>query len=98
MFNADEIYSEVNGTQKVVNTTRTTSWPMHGGLQSITNTTSFRNGVQRGPSLEASNKQISTVPAIAEQAEPHLVTKTPSPKKVTIKVEPASGKENAVSA
>jgi hypothetical protein len=81
--------------QKVVNTTRTSSWPMHGGLQSITNTTSFRNGGARGP-MEVSTKQISTVPVIPEQVETQVVAKTPSPKKVTIKVEPASGKENSV--
>lgn len=70
---------------------------MHGGLQSITNTTSIRDqGAQ--PQVEVTTKHVSTIPVIPEAAEPHVVTRTPSPKKLTIKVEPASGKENLVSA
>ena len=97
MFAADTRHSEIAGVNKAVNSTRTNAWPMHGGLQSITNTTTVRDQGPR-PHVEVTTKHMSAVPAIPEAAEPLLVTKTPSPKKVTIRVEPASGKENMVSA
>ena len=86
--------SEVAGMNKVINNPRTNAWPMHGGLQSITNTSGYRNPASRSH-VDVATKQVSAVPAIPEAAEPIILTRTPSPKKVTIKVEPASGKENA---
>ena len=82
---------------KVVNNNRTSAWPIHGGLQTITNSSSLRD---QGPRAhgEVTTKHVSTVPAIPEGTESIIVTKTPSPKKVTIKVEPASGKENVATA
>ena len=80
---------------KVVNNTRNTTWPIHGGLQSITNITTIRDQGPR-PHVEVTTKHVSGTPAIAEAIEPRAVTRTPTPKKLTINVEPASGKENLV--
>ena len=80
------------GMNKPVNGLRPNAWPMHGGLQTITNTNTYRLPGQV-PQVEVTTKHLSTIPAIPEGAEP-VRTKTPSPKKATIKVEPASGKEN----
>jgi hypothetical protein len=77
---------------KAVNNSRTNAWPMHGGLQSITNTTPYRTVAPRSQ-VEVTNKHVSAVPAIPEVAEPAIKAETPSPK-VTINIEPASGKEN----
>jgi hypothetical protein len=76
---------------------RANAWPMHGGLQSITNTSTYRPPFPRSQ-VEVTTKQISAVPVIPEAVEPIIITKTPSPKKVTINIEPASGKENVASA
>jgi hypothetical protein len=59
---------------------------MQGGLQSITNTTSIRTTVP-----VRANSQPRDIIDIGDASQ---ITKTPSPKQVTIKIEPASGKEN----
>ncbi|KIY01662.1 uncharacterized protein Z520_01799 [Fonsecaea multimorphosa CBS 102226] len=69
----------------------TSTWPMHGGLQSITNTTTVRAS---HPYIELPPKSAASVTIIPDSGDPGKKTKTPSPKKVTIKIEPASGKEN----
>lgn len=84
---------DANGNNKPVPNDRAKVWPMQGGLQSITNTGTVRN--QAGPARsyeEAAAKQSAEV--IPEASKVANVMKTPSPNKVTIKVEPASGKEN----
>ena len=90
-------HREVNGVSKTVPNARAKAWPMQGGLQTITNTTTVRNQVAptRGYEQVAANQ--SAVEGIPEAAKANTLMKTPSPNKVTIKVEPASGKENAAS-
>lgn len=85
--------SDANGTNKPVPNARAKAWPMQGGLQSITNTGTVRN--QTGPTRgyeEVTAKQ--SVEVVSEVSKVTNVVNTPSPNKVTIKVEPASGKEN----
>jgi hypothetical protein len=68
---------------------------MKGGLQSITNTTVTRTQqtVARGYADVAGTRTfIEAIPEVLDAAADE--TKTPSPKKVTIQIEPASGKEN----
>jgi hypothetical protein len=78
----------------------TTAWPMQGGLQSITNTTTARTNVPivaaSAPYNEAPSKTATNIPRVSETAGTIKTAKTPSPKRVTIKVEPASGKENFI--
>jgi hypothetical protein len=59
---------------------------MQGGLQSITNTTSIRGAIP----IRATSQPRE----IVDIGDATRNTKTPSPNKVTIKIEPASGKEN----
>lgn len=70
---------------------------MQGSLQSITNTTATRNGIQTAtPSqtfVEMPPKVNINVTTLADTVDVKK-TKTPSPKKVAIRVEPPSGKEN----
>ncbi len=88
--------SDMPGVNKPVSATRSSQWPMQGGLQSITNTTTVRTNI---PVTAASNgyievplKTATILPIVPDTGE--STRKTPSPKKVTIKIEPASGKEN----
>ncbi|KAK5274954.1 hypothetical protein LTR99_004338 [Exophiala xenobiotica] len=88
--------ADMPGVNKPVSATRSSQWPMQGGLQSITNTTTVRTNI---PVPAASNSYIeippktaTILPIVPDTAE--STRKTPSPKKVTIKIEPASGKEN----
>jgi len=71
---------------------------MQGGLQSITNTTTVRANVPVTAAshsyIEAPPKAMAVVPIVPDTGDITKKTKTPSPKKVTIRVEPASGKEN----
>ena len=71
---------------------------MQGGLQSITNTSSARANVPGNAAthayIEVPPKAAATIAIVPDNSD----TKTPSPKKVTIRVEPASGKENYVTA
>ena len=68
---------------------------MQGGLQSITNTPTVRNQAATTRGYEEGTAKHSVVEVIPEAAEiNNNSVKTPSPSKVTIKVEPASGKEN----
>jgi hypothetical protein len=75
---------------------------MQGGLQSITNTTTVRSSVPGAaathPYIEVPPKATATIAIIPDHGDTAKNTKTPSPKKVTIKVEPASGKENYITA
>ncbi|KIW64028.1 hypothetical protein PV04_08989 [Phialophora macrospora] len=95
----------VNNSNKPVNQpirSSSTAWPMQGGLQSITNTTTVRSSVPNAaathPYIEVPPKATATIAIIPDHSDTAKNTKTPSPKKVTIKVEPASGKENYISA
>lgn len=87
------------GINKTVNVGRSSAWPMQGGLQSITNTTTVRpNNIPvttaPHPYIEVPPKTAAIVPIVPDIADANKKTTTPSPKKVTIRVEPASGKEN----
>jgi hypothetical protein len=89
------MYSDVAGVNKGVTGARTTTWPMKGGLQSITNTSVPRaqQTVARGyVDVPGTRSVIEAIPEVLDAATAE--TKTPSPKKVTIQIEPASGKEN----
>ncbi|RMD43615.1 hypothetical protein DV735_g1567, partial [Chaetothyriales sp. CBS 134920] len=80
---------EAATANKSMHSGRGTAWPMNGGLQSITNTGARSSSMPgRIYAADGGSKSISSIP---EGKEP---TKTPSPKAVTIKIEPASGKEN----
>ncbi|KIW97911.1 uncharacterized protein Z519_01495 [Cladophialophora bantiana CBS 173.52] len=87
-------------SNKAVNMVRnsTSSWPMQGGLQSITNSTTVRTNLPVNaaphPYIEVPARSGTSIAIIADNCDPSKKTKTPSPKKVTIRVEPASGKEN----
>lgn len=85
--------SDATGTNKPVPNARAKAWPMQGGLQSITNTGTVRTqtGPIRGYEEVATKQSVDVVP---EASKVTNEVKTPSPSKVTIKVEPASGKEN----
>ena len=74
-----------------MNKVRGSAWPMQGGLQSITNTSALRGSV--APYIEIPSKVATTIPILADNSDSKKV-QTPSPKKVTIRIEPASGKEN----
>ncbi|KAJ9639131.1 uncharacterized protein PV06_07316 [Exophiala oligosperma] len=88
--------AEMPGVNKSVSVTRSSQWPMQGGLQSITNITTVRTNMPAttAPStyVEGPQKTASILPILQESND--ATKKTPSPKKVTIKIEPASGKEN----
>ncbi len=75
---------------------------MQGGLQSITNTTAVRNNAQvtgvTHPYIEVPPKTAAAIQIVPDNSDALKHTRTPSPQKVTIKVEPASGKENFVTA
>ncbi len=91
--------SEMPGVHKAINgPARSSAWPIQGGLQSITNTNTGRNNNPMTsafhPYIEVPPKASAVVAIVAETGEATKKTKTPSPKKVTIRVEPASGKEN----
>jgi len=85
--------SEIAGVNKIVNPVRSSAWPIQGGLQSITNTSTVRAVLPTTRQyVEIPQKTMAAVPIVPDNSESKV--KTPSPKKVTIKVEPASGKEN----
>lgn len=91
-------YSELPGVNKAV-PTRTSAWPTQGGLQSISNTAAFRAQI---PAMPARTSIIDVIPprsftAVAikpDTADMNTKSKTPSPQKLTVKIEPAGGKEN----
>jgi hypothetical protein len=91
-------YSEVPGVNKIV-PSRNSAWPTQGGLQSIGNAAAFRGQI---PALPARTSVIDVIPprsftAVAikpDIAEINTKSKTPSPQKLTVKIEPAGGKEN----
>jgi hypothetical protein len=89
------------GVNKSANTNRSSAWPMQGGLQSITNTTTVRTSVPgttaSHPYIEVPPKTAAILPIVPDTGDAAKKSKTPSPKKVTIRVEPASGKENLTS-
>ncbi|OAL40348.1 hypothetical protein AYO20_00084 [Fonsecaea nubica] len=73
----------------------TSTWPMQGGLQSITNSTTVRTNLPAAhPYIEVPPKSAAAIAIIPDNGNISKKTKTPSPKKVTIRIEPASGKEN----
>ncbi|KAH0834408.1 hypothetical protein FOPE_03750 [Fonsecaea pedrosoi] len=73
----------------------TSTWPMQGGLQSITNSTTVRTNLPAAhPYIEVPPKSAAAIAIIPDNGNINKKTKTPSPKKVTIRIEPASGKEN----
>ena len=85
LVDADTSFSELPGTIKVGGAS---AWPMSGGLNSISNASTVRTQVPVLPiRVDIPGKPVNTA---------HVQDKmrTPSPKKVTIKIEPASGKEN----
>jgi hypothetical protein len=92
------LYSEVPGVNKAV-ATRSSAWPTQGGLQSIGNPAAFRGQV---PAMPARSSAIDAIPPrsfTAVAIKPDIVdmstkSKTPSPQKLTVKIEPAGGKEN----
>jgi hypothetical protein len=89
---ADCQSSEAAQINKGITAARASAWPMQGGLQSITNTTVRTPALPNRGYTEISGKNVA--PSIPEGTE-QVTTKTPSPKRLTIKIEPASGKENA---
>lgn len=91
----DLLDSEANGSNKTMPNARANAWPLQGGLQSITNTSNSRDQAAAGVYVDIAAKH-STVEVIPETAEVNINTKTPE--KITIKVEPASGKENVSTA
>lgn len=93
------VYSEILGMTKPTNTVRSSAWPTQGGLPSIINPAPFRGQI---PALPVRSSVLEGIPPRAFSAVPikpdpemNTKTKTPSPQKqLTIKVDPASGKEN----
>lgn len=78
-----------------MNKIRGSAWPMQGGLQSITNTNALRGSVATVAAhsyIEIPPKVAAAVPILVDNSDSKV--QTPSPKKVTIRIEPASGKEN----
>ena len=68
---------------------------MQGGLQSITNTTTVtKNASATGSAQSFVDAKMSTAVPIVSGNVDAKKTKTPSPNKVAIRVEPPSGKEN----
>ncbi|KIX00076.1 uncharacterized protein Z518_05133 [Rhinocladiella mackenziei CBS 650.93] len=90
--------AELPGVNKAANMVRSSAGPMHGGLQSNTNTTTVRTNVPvtaaSRPYTEVPPKTAASVPIVPEPSDATKKTITPSPEKVTIRLEPASGKEN----
>lgn len=77
--------------------TNANAWPMQGGLQSITNSSTIRTQQLSGRGyVDVTNKHTS-VEVIPEINEPKAKTKTPSPEKVSKVVESVTGKENVSS-
>ncbi|KAL2444042.1 Sporulation-specific protein 5 [Exophiala dermatitidis] len=93
--------AEMPAVNKSATAVRSSAWPMQGGLQSITNTTTIRNTIPATPSthpyIEVPPKAAAIVPIVPDMRDAANKTKAMSPKKVTIQVEPASGKENLTS-
>ncbi|KAK5046051.1 hypothetical protein LTR84_008508 [Exophiala bonariae] len=89
--------ADMPGISKTIHTTRSSAWPMQGSLQSITNTTATRNNVQTTTAsqsfIEVPSKVNIIVPSPQDTVDVKKA-KTPSPKKVAIRVDPPSGKEN----
>ena len=95
-FHSDMPSAMNNKAPNVPVRTSSSAWPTQGGLQSITNTNTVRATGQ--PYIEVPEKAAATVAVVPDNGDSVKNTKTPSPKKITIKVEPASGKENYTTA
>jgi hypothetical protein len=77
-------------------TARGSAWPTQGDLPSI-----VTNGTRTIASMPAGRTSLGDatqvqVPAVRISSDNSTRAKTPSPKKVTIKIEPAAGKENVI--
>jgi hypothetical protein len=78
---------------------RTSAWPTQGGLQSISNAAAFRGQITAMPArssiIDAIPPRSFTAVAIKpDVGDTSTKSKTPSPQKLTVKIEPAGGKEN----
>ena len=90
--------SEIPGVNKAV-ANRGCAWPTQGGLQSIANVAPFHGQI---PTMPARSSVMNAIPPRAFTAvsiKPDIVdmstkSKTPSPQKLTVKVDAAGGKEN----
>jgi hypothetical protein len=79
--------------------TRSSAWPSQGGLQSIGTAAAFRGQI---PAIPARTSVIDAIPPrtfTAVPIKPGIAnmtkkSKTPSPQKLTVKIETAGGKEN----
>ena len=79
--------------------TRSSSWPNRGSLQSIGTAAAFRS---QNPAIPAHTSAIGVIPLrtfTAAPIKPDIAemtkrSKTPSPQKLTVKIETASGKES----
>lgn len=92
------LLSEVAGVNKAV-ATRSSSWPNRGSLQSIGTAAAFRG---QNPTIPARTSVMDAIPIrkfTAAPIKPDIAdmtkkSKTPSPQKLTVKIEAAGGKEN----
>ena len=90
--------SEVAGVRKEV-ATRSSAWLSKSSLQSIGTATPFRGQI---PAMPARTSVIDAIPPRTFTAVPiksgiadmTKKSKTPSPQKLTVKIEAAGGKEN----
>ena len=92
------LLSEVAGVNKAA-ATRSSAWPNRGSLQSIVTAAAFRG---QNPAIPARTSIIDAIPPrtfTAAPIKPDIAdmtkkSKTPSPQKLTVKIETAGGKEN----
>jgi hypothetical protein len=90
--------SEITGVNKAA-ATRGSAWPNRGSLQSIGTAAAFRS---QNPAIPARTSAIDAIPLrtfITAPIKPDIAemtkrSKTPSPQKVTVKIEAAGGKES----
>lgn len=91
---ADIHFHRENAGNKAVPNARANAWPMQGGLQSITNSSTIRTQQVNGRGYTDVINKHTAVEVIPEINEPQVETETASPGKVNDHVEPATGKEN----
>ena len=78
---------------------RSSAWPTQGGLPSINDANAFRGQIPtlppRNPVLGVvPHRAFTTVPIKPAVPEIAIKAKTPSPRKIEVKIEAATGKEN----
>ena len=78
---------------------RTGAWPIQGGLQSIGHAAAFRGQMPGMPTRSSvmdimPPRSFAAVAIKPEAADMSTKSRTPSPQKLALKVEPAGGKEN----